>query len=91
MNGGSNALAIEIEAVEEDAVVRGAPSASFRSRRGKLSEWSEREVDPVAPTVAEPGTSKKVITLAARYAAGVPLWNHADRDGHNPLSDDDEN
>ena len=35
-------------------------------------------VDPSAPTAAKPGSEEKVMMLAARYAAGLPLWHHDD-------------
>lgn len=62
---------------------------SFRARKGKLSDWTNAVVNPAKPSLAEPGTSEKVIMLAARYAAGLPLWHEADRDGHHPLDDRD--
>ncbi|MEX0702825.1 MAG: hypothetical protein WD069_12085 [Planctomycetales bacterium] len=68
----------------------GPPAVSFRARKGRLSEWTDGIVDPTEPTVAEPGTSQKVVTLAARYAAGLPLWNDDDRDGHQPLDVDED-
>ena len=34
--------------------------------------------DPRRPTSAKPGSVEKVTTLAARYAAGLPLWHTAD-------------
>ncbi|MEX0718443.1 MAG: hypothetical protein WD066_17750 [Planctomycetaceae bacterium] len=62
----------------------------FRARKGKLSEWGDGLVEPAGPSQAEPGTSEKVVTLAARYAAGLPLWHDDDRDGHHPLDDDED-
>lgn len=41
-------------------------------------------VDPSQPTVAKPGSEEKVLTLAARYAAGLPLWHNEDRYDHGP-------
>lgn len=37
-------------------------------------------VEPQFPTEAIPGSQKKVLILAARYAAGLPLWHQADSD-----------
>ena len=37
-----------------------------------------------APTEAKPGSERKVLTLAARYAAGLPLWDSSDRYDHAP-------
>lgn len=41
-------------------------------------------IDPSAPTTAKPGTEEKVLMLAARYAAGVPLWHNEDCYDHGP-------
>ena len=35
-------------------------------------------LDPREPTTGGPGSLKKVLILAARYAEGVPLWHDAD-------------
>ena len=48
-------------------------------------------IDPVNPTESKPGSVDKVRTLAARYAAGLPLWHKEDCYDHAPtLSFDDE-
>ena len=44
-------------------------------------------VDPAAPTPAKPGSEDKVSMLAARYAAGLPLWHHEDCYDHGPSGD----
>jgi hypothetical protein len=41
-------------------------------------------IDPAQPTDAKPGSEEKVVTLAARYAAGLPLWHTDDRYDHGP-------
>jgi hypothetical protein len=41
-------------------------------------------VDPAQPTDAKPGSEEKVLMLAARYAAGLPLWHTEDRYDHGP-------
>lgn len=41
-------------------------------------------IDPGAPTHAKPGSEEKVLMLAARYAAGVPLWHDRDCYDHGP-------
>ena len=52
------------------------------------------DVNPLDPTGAKPGSETKVQMLAARYAAGVPLWHDSDCYDHGPagaaLFDDDE-
>jgi hypothetical protein len=42
-------------------------------------------VDPLDPTAAKPGSMDKVKMLAARYAAGVPLWHESDCYDHGPV------
>ncbi|MBX3449449.1 MAG: hypothetical protein KF777_07820 [Planctomycetaceae bacterium] len=44
-------------------------------------------IDPKGPTLAKPGSEQKVLTLAARYAAGVPLWHDGDCYDHGPGAD----
>lgn len=41
-------------------------------------------IDPAGPTAAKPGSPEKVLMLAARYAAGVPLWHDKDCYDHGP-------
>lgn len=41
-------------------------------------------VDPLVPTEAKPGSEEKVKMLAARYAAGIPLWHDSDCYDHGP-------
>ena len=41
-------------------------------------------IDPACPTYAKPGSEEKVLMLAARYAAGVPLWHEKDCYDHSP-------
>lgn len=41
-------------------------------------------IDPSEPTTAGPGTEEKILMLAARYAAGVPLWHAQDRKDQGP-------
>lgn len=45
-------------------------------------------IDPVSPTGAKPGSEQKVLMLAARYAAGVPLWHNEDCYDHGPITDE---
>jgi len=46
-------------------------------------------VDPTKPTNAKPGSPEKVLMLAARYAAGLPLWHEKDRYDHGPDEQDE--
>jgi hypothetical protein len=41
-------------------------------------------IEPDGPTGAKPGSEEKVSTLAARYAAGLPLWHNGDCVDHGP-------
>lgn len=41
-------------------------------------------INPQIPTPARPGSEDKVMMLAARYAAGLPLWHHEDCYDHGP-------
>lgn len=41
-------------------------------------------IDPLIPTEAKPGSEEKVRMLAARYAAGMPLWHDGDCYDHGP-------
>ena len=44
-------------------------------------------VNPSDPTKAKPGSEEKVLMLAARYAAGMPLWHNDDCTDHGPARD----
>ena len=44
-------------------------------------------VHPSEPTKAKPGSEEKVLMLAARYAAGMPLWHNDDCTDHGPARD----
>lgn len=48
------------------------------------AEFRARGVDPLHPTPAKPGSEAKVLMLAARYAAGLPLWHDRDCYDHGP-------
>ncbi len=45
-------------------------------------------VNPLTPTPAKPGSEEKVTMLAARYAAGLPLWHNDDCYDHGPRERD---
>jgi hypothetical protein len=47
-------------------------------------DYSAAGVVPSGPTDAKPGSDDKVLMLAARYAAGLPLWHNSDRYDHGP-------
>ena len=46
--------------------------------------FRELGIDPICPTPAKPGSGEKVLVLAARYAAGLPLWHNDDCYDHGP-------
>jgi hypothetical protein len=47
-------------------------------------------VNPQTATVAKPGSEEKVCMLAARYAAGLPLWHNEDCVDHGPDGEEEE-
>lgn len=47
-------------------------------------------IDPSNPTEAKPGSEQKVLMLAARYAAGLPLWHDADCVDHGPAGAEED-
>lgn len=53
---------------------------------GFEEELKSLGVDPAGPTAAKPGSEEKVMMLAARYAAGLPLWHNDDCYDHGPGS-----
>ncbi|MFP6765278.1 MAG: hypothetical protein VB858_16740 [Planctomycetaceae bacterium] len=48
------------------------------------------DTNPDEPTEAKPGSEEKVVMLAARYAAGLPLWHNHDCVDHGPESTDED-
>ena len=53
-------------------------------------DLSEFGVDPRQPTKARPGSDEKVRMLAARYAAGLPLWHEEDCYDHSEAAEEAE-
>ena len=53
-------------------------------------EFAGLGLNPYTPTEAKPGSSDKVMMLAARYRAGLPLWNDHDCYDHGPGGDDED-
>lgn len=67
----------------------GVSTAVFDTLEGGLDEYAELnleniDVDPGEPTEAKPGSEEKVVMLAARYNAGLPLWHTEDCVDHGP-------
>lgn len=50
----------------------------------EMEDFDALGVDPLDSTGAKPGSEEKVRMLAARYAAGVPLWHDGDCYDHGP-------
>ena len=55
-------------------------------------DYEAMGIDPFDPTGAKPGSVDKVVMLAARYAAGLPLWHDSDCYDHGPgvFSEEDD-
>lgn len=49
-------------------------------------ELNLADMNPWTPTGAKPGSEDKVRMLAARYAAGLPLWHNEDCYDHGPVT-----
>lgn len=68
----------------------GVSTADFDTQfEGALDEFPEidfanLDVNPDEPTEAKPGSEEKVVMLAARYNAGLPLWHNEDCVDHGP-------
>ena len=56
----------------------------------KEEEFEAMGINPFEPTDAKPGSSDKVVILAARYAAGLPLWHEDDCYDHAPADVEEE-
>lgn len=62
---------------------------------GNLKEYPDIDfaslgLEPGDPTEAKPGSEEKVVMLAARYNAGLPLWHNEDCVDHGPGGTEDE-
>lgn len=51
------------------------------------ASFEELGIDPLVGTEAKPGSEQKVQMLAARYAAGLPLWHDEDCYDHGPAGE----
>src|SRR6056297_3883036 len=63
---------------------QGACVADF-SDAFDMEEFENLGINPGSPTDAKPGSEDKVMMLAARYAAGMPLWHENDCYDHAPV------
>lgn len=71
--------------VDPDVDLAIATELSLDEAEGEfeIEDFASLGIDPFNPTDARPGSEEKVRVLAARYAAGVPLWNENDRYDHS--------
>ena len=76
----------EIESEELEYAAVGTDTEFGSEYPGNFEEidFDSLGINPGAPTTAKPGTEEKVLMLAARYAAGVPLWHEEDCYDHGP-------
>ncbi len=76
---------IDLEELEdEEFVLEGGSSEYDEPIEFEEIDFDSLGIDPKEPTVAKPGSEEKVLILAARYAAGVPLWHDSDCYEHGP-------
>jgi hypothetical protein len=76
----------EVELEEQEYLpdtVEAEYSSEFSDKFEEI-DFEALGIDPSGPTAAKPGTEEKVLMLAARYAAGVPLWHGSDCYDHGP-------
>lgn len=74
----------EIESEEVEYTSEGSEFGSEYTAEFEEIDFDSLGIDPGCPTTAKPGTEEKVLMLAARYAAGVPLWHEEDCYDHGP-------
>lgn len=70
---------VDVDAEVEDEVLDFNYEGMFSE-----ADFLEMGINPSAPTGAKPGSQDKVMMLAARYAAGLPLWHNSDCYDHGP-------
>jgi hypothetical protein len=74
----------ELEETEVGYVEEGGSEYDDEPMEFEEIDFEALGIDPKEPTVAKPGSEEKVLILAARYAAGVPLWHDSDCYEHGP-------
>ena len=68
----------------------GVPAGGFQEMAGvgdgytDDADYRAMGIEANRPTEAKPGSEDKVLILAARYAAGLPLWHTDDCCDHAP-------
>src|SRR5690348_7676524 len=83
VDGESDMMEFHFEVDPEFDIAIGS-ELSFDEAEGEFEIESFEGIDPLIPTPAKPGSDDKVRMLAARYAAGVPLWHDEDCYDHGP-------
>jgi hypothetical protein len=73
----------QVDLVEEFGAEEDSDVSSIFDELDHL-DFEALGINPNEPTEAKPGSERKVLTLAARYAAGLPLWDQKDRYDHAP-------
>jgi hypothetical protein len=73
----------QVDLVEEFGAEEDSEVSSIFDELDHL-DFEALGINPNEPTEAKPGSERKVLTLAARYAAGLPLWDQKDRYDHAP-------
>lgn len=81
----------DVDELEEDVELEYQGASDEEGTEYEDGEFNFEEIDfealgidPGGPTTAKPGSEEKVLMLAARYAAGVPLWHNKDCYDHGP-------
>ena len=79
----SSGLAVSGELEPASMEEYGVYLAGYRNLL-KEADLQALGASPQGPTGAKPGSVEKVTMLAARYAAGLPLWHGNDCYDHGP-------
>lgn len=76
----------DVDEVEDEEFLLEDDGPEYEDEQVEFEEidFESLGIDPKEPTVAKPGSEEKVLILAARYAAGVPLWHDSDCYEHGP-------
>lgn len=76
----------DVDEVEDEEFLLEGDGPEYEDEQVEFEEidFESLGIDPKEPTVAKPGSEEKVLILAARYAAGVPLWHDSDCYEHGP-------
>jgi len=81
-------MANSFEVIGDLASVRSMDDQTLIAEYDELFEEVDFEalgIKPGFPTEAKPGSEDKVVMLAARYSAGLPLWHDGDCYDHGPI------